>query len=532
MGSLYSVVKAGLINSIGINKILKEGSYDENYKGAPKLIGMIFISLMILALPFVYSNAMANMLEPYGMLELILITAIVGGSAMAFFTSIFKAQGILFASKDYEMLMSLPIKESVILASKMIQLLLLNYLFMGLFIIPPSIVYFSRVTISPIVIIYLLVAFIFAPLLPIVAASIIAFLLSYISSKVKFKNLVIVVGSLGATLLIFLVSLKANDIIAMVLENGDSLKAAIGKIYPLALYFTDALSGGSFIGLLKFVAASLIPFIIFLVVFAKAYKTINAKLGENFKSANYKLTSLKTKSKEMALTRKELKRYFGSPIYVLNTSVGILLVTIGSFCIVFFGQAIVTQFIQIPGAEEMIPLIMLGALIFGVNISCTTNSSISLEGKNLWILKSSPLDEMDIFKGKIAVNLIILLPMILVNSILLLIGLKLDFVTFIWMIIIPTLYAFIIAISGLLINLKFPKLDWVTEVSVVKQGASVMISMLFGLLIGITPIGVLISLKVININMALAVLSVILIFIVCGLWALLKTKGRELFNKL
>lgn len=535
MGSLYKLVKTSLINSMGINKLLKEGSAEEEYKGFPKIIGMIALGLIISAVPFVYANAMATVLEPYGMLDLVLVAGIVAGSAMTFFTSIFKAQGILFASKDYEMLMSLPIKQSVVLASKMIQILLLNYLFMALCLIPPSIVYFSKVSIEPIFFGYLIVVFLFAPLLPIVAASIIAFILSYISSKVKYKNLVIVVGSLLALALIMIASTNINSIIGAVVENGESIKIGIGKVYPLALYFTNALANLSFVDLLKFALASLIPFIIFLIIFNKAYKNINSKLGENFKSSNYKLTALKTKSPLMALIKKEVKRYLSSPIYILNTSVGLLLVTMASVYILFFGTDMIGQIMAMEGmeiAESMIPLMMIGVITFAVIMSSTTNSTISLEGKNLWILKSLPIAETEIFKAKIAVNLMLLLPIILLNAIILLIGLKLNLVNLLWIIIIPSLYAFIISISGLIINLKFPKLDWVTEVSVVKQGVSVMLTLLLGFIVVLIPVGVLIGFKITNINLYLSGLSVALIAVIFILGTILKTKGKELFNEL
>ena len=54
--------------------------------------------------------------------------------------------------------------------------------------------------------------------------------------------------------------------------------------------------------------------------------------------------------------------------------------------------------VQIP--EQMLkgilPLI-LGALIM---MTCTTSVSLSLEGKNLWILKSLPITKEEIYKGK------------------------------------------------------------------------------------------------------------------------------------
>ena len=65
---------------------------------------------------------------------------------------------------------------------------------------------------------------------------------------------------------------------------------------------------------------------------------------------------------------------------------------------------------------QFTPLIILS---FGVGLTCTTGSSISIEGKNLWILKSSPLEVKDIFISKIAVNIILLVPAIIFDTIML-----------------------------------------------------------------------------------------------------------------
>lgn len=532
MSNLYRILKVNLINSIGINKLLKEESKSDKNKTIAISIGMGIVFLMLAYMPFMYATLMADVLTEMGLLSLILVTAIIGSVMMTFFTSIYKAQGVLFSAKDYEMLMSLPIKTSVILTSKIIQLLSLNYLFTALILIPPSIVYFMRVSISPIFFIYLIVAVIFIPLLPIVLASIIAFILSYISSKVRWKNLFLILGSFFTVVGIMAVSMNIEGIAEFVTLNSESIMGSVGKLYPPAAYFTDALVNLSLISLLKLIASSIIPFAIFLFVFTKLYKNINSKLGESFKTSNYKLTTLKTTSKMKALIIKELKQYLSCPVYVLNTSVGVVLITVASIATIFFGGDVIAQFIEVPGAKDILPLLMVGVLSFVISISCTTSSSISLEGKKLWILKSSPIDIMDIFKAKIIVNLIILLPSILINSVILLISLKLGLISFLWLIIVPSLYAFIISIGGILVNLYFPKLDWVSEVTVVKQSLSTMIIIFAGIILVAIPVGVLIIFKITNINLYLLGLSIVLIVVIGLLWIMLKTNGKKLFNKL
>ena len=493
MANSYKILKVNIINSIGINKILKEESKREKIKLIAMAVCIGIAIITVAYLPFMYA----------------ILMAILGSSMFTFFTSVYKAQEVLFSAKDYEMLMALPIKPRVILLSKMIQLLLLNYLFVALILIPPAIVYFTRVNISTLFFVYLVIEFIFAPLISIVVASIIAFILSYVLSRVRHKNLVIILGSFIVTILIMLVSNNANSIIDMVTINSEAVNSAVSKAYPPAIYFKDALAHLDVLNLFKFVIVSIIPFLIFLFVFSKFYNNINAKLSESFKSSNYKLTTLKTTSKMKALIIKELKAYFACPIYVLNTSFALVLITIVSIASLFFGGDVIANLLKVPEVKNILPQLMIGVLSVVVCMSCTTNLSISLEGKELWILKSSPIDAIDIFKGKIAVNLIILIPIILLNSVILLVSLKMNLISFLWLIIIPTLYAFVISILGIFINLYFPKLEWISEVTVVKQSLSAMLAPLLGMILVAIPVGILILFKVSNVNLYLVILSVV-----------------------
>ena len=531
MGNLYRITKVGLTNSIGLDRLFTGEDKDSN-KGLITTIGIGMGILLVTIMPFIYASAMADILIEQGLLDLLLVGAIVLSSAASFITSIVKAQGVLFSAKDYEMLMALPIKQSVILTSKMIQLLILNYFFTALIVIPTAIVYFNRVDIAPVFYVYLVVAFIFLPLVPIIVASIIAFMLSYVSSKVKFKNLFLTLGSFIMVLLIMMLSANINKVMEVVAINSESIVASISKIYPPALYFTNSLVNLSVSNLLMFILISVVPYIVFVFIFSKFYKSINSKLGESFKATNYKLTALNRESPIKSLIRKEVKGYLSSPVYILNTSVGILLTTIGSVASLFLGEDMLSQLMNVQGGKEVLPLLMMGALTLAVSISCTTHVSISLEGKKLWILKSSPIDEMDIFKGKIAVNLLILIPVILVNSFVLLISLKMNLIDFMWMIVIPSLYAIIISISGILINLNFPKLDWISETTVVKQSVSAIVEPLFGLVLVGIPIGILIFGKITNKNLYLIILSVVLIGLIFLLKRLLETTGVKMFREL
>ena len=88
------------------------------------------------------AKALETVLKPMGYLDLLLIVAVLFSCILSFITSIYKAQGTLFSSKDYDLLMALPIRNSTILTSKILSLMSINYIGTALVIVPASIVYF------------------------------------------------------------------------------------------------------------------------------------------------------------------------------------------------------------------------------------------------------------------------------------------------------------------------------------------------------------------------------------------------------
>ena len=72
------------------------------------------------------------------------------------------------------------------------------------------------------------------------------------------------------------------------------------------------------------------PLIAFIIIFSTVYTKILSKSMENYTKSNFKFKqgTLRKSSKIKALLVKEIKRYFSSPIYVINTIFGIILLII------------------------------------------------------------------------------------------------------------------------------------------------------------------------------------------------------------
>ena len=184
MSNLFILLKNSFINSTGINSLSKGVSTsNEKKKLLITTATLLLIAAVICFMSTTYSIALATVLKPMGYLDLILIVAVLFSCILSFITSIYKAQGTLFSSKDYDLLMALPIRNSTILTSKILSLMSINYIGTALVIVPASIVYFIyNGSLSWIFFIILIIGLIFIPMIPIIAASIIAVAITFISS--------------------------------------------------------------------------------------------------------------------------------------------------------------------------------------------------------------------------------------------------------------------------------------------------------------------------------------------------------------
>ena len=232
----------------------------------------------------------------------------------------------------------------------------------------------------------------------------------------------------------------------------------------------------------------------------------------------------------------ELRRYFATPIYVMNTAFGMVLLVAASIATLFVSKETLVELLGYPEIANMIPVAILVILVFTIGLSCTTNSSISLEGNRLWILKVLPIEPKDIFKGKIITNLIITIPAAVIANIIFYIGLKFDVKYLILNLVISIVFSIVSAVLGLIINLCFPKMDWTNPTTVVKQSASVMITILGIMILILALIGVSIALvKIFSVTNMMIILTVVLILFLITLFVSIKVLdniGSKKFNRL
>ena len=426
------------------------------------VIFFLFYSMMdTLCAPLVNSGLGWLYFSLAGVLSVVL--AVIG--------SVFMTQSMLYEAKDNEFLLSLPIPPSKILFSRMFSLYIQNFLFGGLVFLAAVIVYGKTASPNAASVVFCVLLFFLLPLFSLALTCILAWLTALLTSRMRNKTVFTMVLSLVFLGVYFAVYFRINSYLQMILTNSEAIGKNIKTIlYPL--YQMGLAAEGEAKAFVIFAAMVLALSGMVYTVLSRSFIRI-ATAKHSAAKAKYREKALRVGSVDKSLFRKELRRFTGSAVYMLNCGLGSLILVVGAVAAVCLAAAPNT----------------------------VTAPSVSLEGKNLWILQSLPVDGKKILFAKLKLHMVITAPIAFLCGVVLNILLKPSPVTAVLTLILPCVFIFLCGELGLLLNLKMPKLDWTNEAVTVKQSMSVMISLfanwgIIMLLAGVyylLPVGSLIS---------------------------------------
>src|SRR5574344_443220 len=527
MRNLISLVKIDFLNLFEFYKLKNTKDTSEKKKAYGKIALILFVVLYLGGFIYYYARLALKGLMVMNLQNLLLPVGFNLVSTYILIMTISTVNKTLFASKDYSILLSLPIKKSTIIASKIIALYLANTIYSFVLMIPIYLAYF-KITNGFMFHFNFIISFFFIPLVPTVIGSLIGTILTALSSRFKYKNLINIIFNIAFVMGIMYVSYKSNSLTSEALANiNKSLINFFNKIYPLSKLYLNLLDG-NILSLLLFILISLALFEGFKYLTVLFFDQINSRLNGETINNKYNQKKNKVRSIRLSLLRKELKKYFSSTLYLLNTSIGMILLTFASIFLVIAGPKSLGNLLSIPNLSEMLSKSLPMILSLFCALSCTTYPTISLEGKSLWILKSSPIEIKDIFISKILLNLVITLPLLLINSIILAVYFHLSFLHFIILLVMPMVYIFFIADFGLLMNLLMPDFEWTNEIKVIKQSYAALITIFTGMILSIVPLSI--DLKISS-NLYSLFIILFMVLLNCLIYYLLFTKRRKIFQR-
>lgn len=436
------------------------------------------------------------------------------------FTNIFRIKNILFDFKDYDLLMSLPINKSSIILSKIVTLYVINFLYTLIIMIPGYVAYISLIDMPHDIIFFILLLTI--PIIPILFSSIIGIIITWITSFFRNKNIGSYIINLTIIFTALFVSFTASSLTdADVANQSINLIDGFSKYYPFTTLFVNLLKDINIINLLIYFLIPMGLMGIFILFINKGYVSLRSRLLRQNVKTNYQVHDYKNRGPLKGLYFKELKKYFSNSMYVINTAFGCVIMIVIVFAMLLFNEDLIGQLGNF--SEGLKKNVFLVTSLFCA-LSSTTNASISLEGKSLWIMKSIPVKPSTIFLSKIMVNLTVLIPTVIISSTFFGIYFNLSIDKMILLYIIPLAYSVFISVMGLLLNLLFPKFDFDNEMKIIKQSMPVFLTMIIGIIMVILPF-TLCGENILLIAILMVIIDIVLVIT-------LKSYGERKFIKL
>lgn len=437
------------------------------------MFGGMFFSLSPLAevgLGWVYFAA-------YGIICFALM--IIGSAAIA------KTQ--IFDAKDNDLLMSLPVPPSYIIISRMVTLLVTNLAYMLVVIIPAVGVwwYSNGFGILWLVIFILLSA---ALLLFSTAVGIfMGWVITLISRKAKNKTLVSSLFTLVFLFAYLYFWFTAQENLEKILLNIEDIAVGIKNILPI-YWFGEAIAGENILYALITLVIFTLPFVVAVAIISKTFYRIVSDSKSSVRIKDKKV-SFNAVPVSRALLRRECARLFSSASYLTNSGIGVIFAVIGAVALLIKKDALLSAFGQdsIGVGGLLAPLLLVG-FMFIFSMVIFTSATISIEGKNIWILQSLPVSPVEIFKAKIKLHVYACLPALILSWAAINIGFYAGLLFAAVSLVILALFVLIMAQMGLAFNLSKPVLDWQDEAVAVKTGMSVMFTMFAGMALAVTPL--------------------------------------------
>ena len=269
MHSFFSLIKVQLFSTLKLNKLFKA----KKSKKAKGFLSIALISLLFVGLIGGTGYAYSWIYAMSGLISLDRVVALMASlsALVCLIFSFYSAGNVLYGAKDFDLLLSLPIKKSKIVLSKLTFSYVLDFLFGLLFVVPALIIYaqFGGVlTLDNIL--RSLIVLLFLPIVPMAISIVLSALFLFVSSRFKHANIVQLILFLGVFIVYILATIGANGI------NSDV------NMQLASTYFLNALIESAFVGwqgALIYLGINLAITIIVLCLVVSTYVAINTAIS-------------------------------------------------------------------------------------------------------------------------------------------------------------------------------------------------------------------------------------------------------------
>ncbi len=508
-------------------------------RGSGAVVGFavlfIFVLISLGTSFYAAADVLASAMLPRGLSWLYF--ALIGSLSifLGIFGGVFSTYAGLYLPRDNDLLLSLPIPPRRILLVRMVAIYVAGLVYSAVCWIPALIRYQLSAAGGLSLLFSLLLIFVNA-LLVLVLSCLLGWVVAAISSRLRRKNVMTIILSLAFLAFYFFATSRMNQLLTGITRQIDALSGTVkARLWPL--YQLGLAASGKALPMLCWSCLVIALFLATCALLSRSFLSL-ATAERGTKKAVYHAGRSKASTMDAALLRKEMKRFLGSPVYMLNCGLGIVFILAAAvFLLVKAGVVRETLVLFLSSAPRLVQALLpaLGAMVVCVlgAMNPITAPSISLEGKSLWVLQSLPVPAGAVLRAKERLQLVLCFPPALVFCLALAFVLRFDLLTILLSLLIAALFIAVMADLGLMMNLLKPNFNWVSENTPVKQSLPVLICLFGGWLLALACIGLCAGLgSVLPVRLGMAAEAVLLGALLALLKRWLKTKGCRIFEEL
>lgn len=535
MKRLISLLRATMSGGIQIF------NYHAKTERSRRIMPVILATLIGVMMLF-SASAMAGELKRDGAESAILSIYTLVTIAIILMEGIYKSGDLLFRPRDNDMLLAMPIKKSTIVLVRVMKFYIFELLYCMIFLLPAIIAYAMNATVRPSYYLVALTALLILPIIPIAISCVIGAIISAVSSRFRHKTFWQIVLSFISLVIFSVMILMVN---ASPEIDGNQVVAVSDRIsafyYP-ASAFVDLALNFNILQYLMFVFSHLAVLLILVVVISQFHFQIVSRLdvAQHAKTVRTKYT-YKKHSQTMAMVKKEMIKYFKTPVLLMNTAIGLVLLVVVTVVLCFNFDGIVSSIMESVDdfpltADEIsayMPSVTFMLVAFSSLLTFITATMISLEGKAFDSLKALPISGLKVIMTKVLTAMLLIVPVTALSGFILMLRFQFGILESILVLMATIVISFVTELSGILIDLRYARFDAESDAVVVKQSAGVMVATFLGLGMVLFTISLTFALVfIVGQITGLMIMDAIFVIVSAFLYFAIATRGVEKYNRM
>lgn len=500
MSRILALVKVDIRNTFSLSTIKNK------LKNRESIVHIVIVLIALISLlPTYYFlvSGLSNIFTVYlnvGQKSMFLLTGILLGQMIVLFFGILYVMSKYYFSSDLNILVPLPLRPKEIVGAKFVSLLIYEYLTLLPILLPFIIIYGIKSDVNILYWLYSTIIILFVPVIPLCISSIIVmFFMRYTNIRGK-RDLLRTIGYIVLIIALITIQLKLQSIAERAVADEDFLYKLItdstflarrlGIVFPpsmwAALSLSDLSSMSGFLYLLLFVIVSILMFFIMLFLSDRVFfKGLigNLEVSTSRRAARVRERDFQRSSPPyIALAMKEIKMLVRTPVYLMNSIGGVIIVPIVMILPFFMEDEESVNMLRsvLRDSQQIINLIGVAFITFLGIVNSVCSTTFSREGKNMWIQRTLPIKVKDQIVGRVLASIFVQIIgiIILYGSLAYLGALTLEGIFIIG--VLGILGSIPTGEIGMIVDAYRPMLHWDNPQRAMKQNLNVLINMGLG----------------------------------------------------